>query len=320
MGREVGASYAQMSRRSDPIFSGIPSTLGLVIVTGLALSTVAGCTIEPGEDGLEIVPRGPYVSSPAAVDEQAWNGEPVSVDVERGNIEIVGNPDAKTIRVRVTTMTWARNRADASAIRAATVATAKLERTPNGSLSVTCTIPKGDFGSALNESTQCNIRIDIPAPEGVVHDIYAIARVGDVYMNRLQSGPTTQILASGIEVEGALLRGNVKAYSYYADVEVEPRANGEVVVASESGDWYHLPNLEEVEERDERDGSARYGATLRIPKDFTARSVMLASRGAAVEALGFPDVQSGMPRGPLGPSSAQSVTVGEDARLVGVIA
>lgn len=274
-----------------------------------ACASLAGCTIEPGEDGLQIVPRAPYVSSPASVAEQPWNGEALSVDVERGNIEIVGHATAKTISVRVDTLTWARKNEDASAMRAATVATAKLERDASGNWSVKCEIPKGEFGSALPEATQCNIRIDLPAPEGVIHDVRALARFGDVYMNRLQSGPSTRIVASGIEVEGHVLRGNVQVYSYWADVEVEPRPNGEVLVSSQSDDWYYLPTLEQVEKRDDKDGSARFGATLRIPGDFTSRVVSLSSRGAAVEAFAFPDVRLGMPRGPIGPASAQSVTV-----------
>jgi hypothetical protein len=270
---------------------------------------LAGCTVEPGKDGLELVPRAPYGSSPVVVAEQAWNGEALDVEVERGNIEIVGHPDTTSITVRANTLTWAREQKDASDIRAATIATARLERGTNGNLVVKCDIPKGDFGTALNEATQCNVRVDIPAPEGVVHDVRAVARFGDVYMNRLQSGPSTTIVASGIEVEGQLLRGNVQAYSYWADVEVEPRPNGEVFVASESGDWYYLPTLQEVEKRDARDGSARFGATLRIPRDFTSRVVSMSSRGANVEAAAFPGLRSGAPRGPLGPLSADSVTV-----------
>jgi hypothetical protein len=281
----------------------------LVVVSALVLApTLAGCTLEPGKDGLEVVPRAPYTSSPVAVGEETWNGEALTVDVERGNIEIVGHPGTKTISVRADTLTWAQKQEDASAMRAATIATAKLVRDASG-WSVKCEIPKGAFGSALPEATQCNVRIDMPAPEGVAHDVRAIAHFGDVYMNRLQSGPATRIVASGIEVQGLVLRGNVEVYSYWADVEVEPRANGNVLVASESGDWYYLPSLEAVEKRNDKDGSARFGATLRIPKDFTSRLVSMSSRGAAVEAFGFPDVRSGAPRGPLGPASAQSVTV-----------
>jgi hypothetical protein len=281
----------------------------LVAVVAFALPGVAGCTLEPGKDGLEVVPRAPYGSSPVVIDEQAWNGEAVVVDVERGNIEIVGRPEAKTIKVQADTLTWAQKQKDASDMRAATIATARLERDASGAWSVKCEIPKGDFGSALPEATQCNVRIEVPAPEGVVHDVHAIAHFGDVYMNRLQSGPSTRIVASGIEVEGLVLRGNVQIYSYYADVEVEPRASGDVLVTSASEDWYYLPTLEEVEKRDKDDGAARFGATLRIPRDFTSRVVSLSSRGAAVEAFGFPDISSGAPRGPVGPLSAHSVTV-----------
>ena len=272
------------------------------------LPALAGCTIEPGTDGLQVVPRAPYTSAPVVVDEQAWNGEPIVVDVERGNIEIVGRVDAKTSMVQADTLTWARKQKDASDLRAATLATARLERDTSGAWSVKCDIPRGDFGSALPEATQCNLRVEVPAPEGTVHDVRAIAHFGDVYMNRLQSGPSTQILASGLEVEGLVLRGNVRVYSFYADVEVEPRPNGDVLVASESGDWYDLPTLEQTKKRN-GDGSARYGATVRIPRDFTARRVSLSSLGAAVEAFGFPDVVSGAQRGPLGPLSAASVTV-----------
>ena len=281
----------------------------LAAISSSTLAALAGCTLEPTLDGVEVKARAPYLSSPVGIDEQAWNGEAITVDVERGNIEIVGSPSRTTIAVRADTLTWAQTQKDASDIRAATIATAKLERDARGRWSVHCEIPKGDFGSALREATQCNVRIDVPAPDGVVHDIHAIAHFGDVYLNHLQSGASSEILVSGIEVEGVSLRGNVSVYSFWGDVEIEPRANGNVLVSSESGDWYYLPTLEAVEKRNTQDGSARFGATLRIPKDFTARTVSLSSRGAAVEAFGFPDVHYGAPRGPVGPASAQSVTV-----------
>jgi hypothetical protein len=288
----------------------LPGALSLRIVAGFSLAAVAsGCTLEPTADGLEIVARAPYISSPVSVDEQPWNGEGISVDVERGNIEIVGHKDTTTISVRANTMTWARSHDDASAMRAATVATAKLERDAGGNWSVTCEIPPGDFGSALREATQCNVRVDVPAPEGVTHQVSAIARFGDVYLNRLQSGADTSLVASGIEVEGSLLRGHVQVYSYWADVEVEPFSRSTVGVHSASGDWYYLPSLESVEKRSEKDGAARFGATLRIPKDFTSEWVELESRGAAVEAFAFPDVRSGTPRGALSPASAKLVKV-----------
>ncbi len=275
----------------------------------VALTSLSGCTLDPTVDGLELHPRLPYASKPVSIGEETWNGEAISIDVERGNIEIVGQPSAKTIAVRANTYTWADNQDDASAMRAATIATAKLERDERGNWRVSCSIPKDSHGSALPEATQCNVRIDLPAAEGVVHDVHAIAHFGDIYLNRLQSSATTRILASGVEVTGTVLRGNVEIYSDWADVEVEPRAGGNVLVASETGDWYYLPSLQAVEKRDERDGAAKYGATLRIPQSFTSRLVSLSSVGASVEKFDFPDVVPGMPRGPVDATSAQAITV-----------
>jgi len=82
-----------------------------------------------------------------------------------------------------------------------------------------------------------------------------------------------------------------------------------VFVGSESDDWYYVPSLAEVEKRDENDGAARFGATLRLPKDFTSHLVTITSRGAAVETFGFPDVVSGAARGNMSAFSSQSITV-----------
>ena len=275
----------------------------------LAALGIGGCTLEPSVDGIEFKPRAPYFSSPVTIDEQAWNGEPIRVDVERGNIEIVGQPNATTISLRANTYTWAQTQEDASNVRAATVATAKLQRDADGTWRASCSIPKGDFESGLLEATQCNLRIDVPAPDGVVHDIEAIAHYGDLYLNRLASGTRTKIVASGKEIDGMALRGNVELHSHFADVEIEPMPGSTVFIGSDSDDWYYLPSLEEVEKRSERDGSARFGATVRIPRDFTSRFVSVSSVGAAVEAFDFPDLSSGGARGPVGPASASSVVV-----------
>jgi hypothetical protein len=277
--------------------------------TSVCFTMLTGCTLEPTPDGVTFVPRAPYRSEVRDIAESPWNGQPIEVDVERGNIEVIGKAGGTSLRVRALAYTWSKKREDASSMLAATLATAKVTRDARGGYTIRCEVPKQDIGSAANEVTQCNVRVEIPAPERVVHDIRAIARFGDVTLQRLQSGPQTRIVASGIEVEGYLLRGNVEVQSYWADVEVEPRPGSDVLVASASDDWYYLPTLEAVEKRDERDGAAKFGATLRIPKDFTAERVTITSRGAAVEAFAFPDVESGAPRLPLGPTSARSVTV-----------
>lgn len=243
------------------------------------------------------------------MDEKPWGGEPIFVDLQRGNIEIVGNPNITTIRMRVRPLTWAEQKSDASRILEAIEKGATFSHDANNRWVASCPIPTGDFGTVNVDATQCNVRIDVPAPEGSSHAIQAIARFGDVYLNRLQSNAATTIEASGIEVQGFQLRGNVHVDSYYADVEVEPRGSGNVFVGSESDDWYYVPSLSEVEKRDENDGAAKFGATLRLPKDFTTQRITIASRGAVVETFGFPDVVSGAPRGTQTAFSSQSITV-----------
>lgn len=270
----------------------------------------AGCTLEPTADGLEVVPRLPYESKPTSLaPAQAWNGEPVVVDIERGNIEVIGDPDAKELAITGNAITWAQRASDAGEIAKAILATAKVSRDATGAVRVTCGLVDGDFASALPQATQCNVRVVVPAPAGATHDVQAYARDGFVYLQRLTTSPTSRIKSTGIEVEAVQLRGNVEVHAGWLDVEVKPIPGGRVLAESTSDDWYDIPSLRQTPKRDERDGSARFGATVRLPKDFRAQRVDLFSAGAAVEAFPFPDVVSGAARGPVDASAAQVIAV-----------
>ncbi len=274
----------------------------------LALPLFAGCTIEPTANGLEIVPRLPYESRPETVGAPlVWNGEAIDVEVERGNIEVVGSPSAKEMTVTANATTWARNADDAGSLARAFVATARVERSASGALRVTCRVPSGSFGSALVETSQCNVRVVVPA-DARPHAVRVVAQDGFVYLQRLTSSPSTAIVASGIEVEATQLRGNVGVRSYWADVEVKPTPGARIYVGSASDDWYDLPTLSPTPKRGEG-GEAKFGATLRLPKDFRARRVDMSSAGAAVEHFEFPDVRPGAPRGAVDASAAEYVAV-----------
>lgn len=279
----------------------------LSLLLPLSLPLFTGCTLEPTANGLEIVPRLPYDSRPANVGAPlAWSGEAIDVDVERGNIEVIGSPSATEVTVTANATTWARNADDAGALARAFLATAKVER-DRGALRVSCRVPSGSFGTALVETSQCNVRVVVP--EGTrPHAVRVVARDGFVYLQRLTSAPSTAILASGIEVEATQLRGNVGVSSYWADVEVKPTPGARVYVGSASDDWYDLPTLNPTPKRGEG-GEAKFGATLRLPKDFRARRVDMSSAGASVEHFAFPDVRPGAPRGAIDASAAEHVAV-----------
>lgn len=282
----------------------------LPVCLGVVCAASAGCTLEPTADGLEVVPRLPYESKPTALaPPQAWNGEAVVVDIERGNIEIIGDPDAKELTVTGNAITWAQRASDAGEIAKAILATAKVERDGSGAVRVTCGLVSGDFESALPEATQCNIRVVVPSPAGAAHDVRAHARDGFVYLQRLTTSPTSRIVSTGIEVEAAQLRGNVEVHAGWLDVEVKPTPGSRVVVESTTEDWYDIPSLQGTPKREKRDGSARFGATLRLPQDFRSQRVELFSAGASIEAFAFPDVVPGAARGPQGASAAQLIAV-----------
>jgi hypothetical protein len=281
----------------------------LLVGTAVLATSAVGCTLDPTAHGVEVHPRLPFTSAPqSVVTSQAWSGEPILVDVEHGNVEVVGERNASGITVRADTLTWADNADDARGMSAALLAKVSVTR-EGGTLVVRCAKADHDVGSALADASQCNVRVEIPAPDGVVHDVRAYAEDGFTYLNRLESGPGTQIVATGIEVEGLLLRGNVAVHAGWADVEAEPIAGASILVESTTDDWYAIPSLQQAPKREPRDGSAKFGATLRIPSDFRAARVDLSSAGASVDTSAFPDVVSGQARGPLGPTAAALVTV-----------
>ena len=258
---------------------------------------------------MKVVGRLPYESTAAPLTApQSWNGEPITVDIARGNIEVIGDPHATQLSVVGDAITWAQNADDAGVISRAILATAKIDHDANG-VRVTCQLVQGDFKSANPDATQCNVRIVVPAPAGVTHDVHAYARDGFVYLQRLTTSATSHIVSTGIEVEATQLKGNVEVHAGWTDVEVKPMPGSSVVVESTTDDWYSIPTLQEVPKREERDGSAKFGATVRLPQDFRAQRVELSSAGASVEATPFPDVVSGAPRGPLDATAAQLVSV-----------
>lgn len=260
-------------------------------------------------DGLKIHPRIPYTSSTRnLLEDEPWNGESIRILVGHGNVQVVGKRFAKGITIRANTYTWADTAEDARAMRDVQLAQYSFHREGNH-IDIRCERMTEDVESALADTTQCNLRVEIPAPEGVVHNVEAYALDGYTYLNRLESGPSTQIIATGIKIEGLVLRGNVNLYAGWLDAEVEPIPGGTVVVESTTEDWYYVPTLQAVPKREERDGGAQFGATLRIPKDFKAKRVELFSAGASVEAFAFPDIVSGQSRGPLDASAAELVSV-----------
>ena len=280
--------------------------LSLLLV--LAAFTPA-CTLEPTKDGLRIHPRLPYASpTRTLVQDELWNGEPLLVHVKHGNVQVIGKRDGKGISLRANTYTWADSADDARAMAKAQLDRLTFRR-EQGRMEVRCERMEDDVESALASTTQCNVRVEIPAPEGAIHDIQAYAEDGFTYLHRLASGPSTRIVATGIEIETLALRGNVNLHAGWLDAEVEPIPGSTVALVSTTEDWYEIPTLQEVPKREARDGSARYGATLRLPEDFRAERVELFSAGAAVEALAFPDVASGQPRGPVDGTAAKLISV-----------
>lgn len=279
----------------------------LLFLTSCCL--VSGCILDPTADDFGLQVRLPYVTSnQTLVQDEPWNGEPLKVHVQHGNVQVVGLRDAKTIRVRFHTLTWAANADDARTMRDAQLEKLSFRR-EGDRIEVFCGKMKSDVASASAAATQCNVRVEIPAPEGAVHDVQVYAEDGYTYVNRLASGPTSRIVATGIEIEALALRGNVHLRAGWLDAEVEPISGATVAVESTTEDWYEIPTLAETPKREERDGAARFGATLRIPKDFSSERVELFSAGGSVEAFAFPDVVSGYPRGPLDTSSARLVSV-----------
>lgn len=274
-----------------------------------ALALLPACTLEPGADGVRVHPRLPYTSSTKTIAEnEPWSGEPIRVQVEHGNVQVVGLRSAKGITVRATMYTWADDPEDAGAMEKEILAGLTVSR-EDGRFVVHCAEPERDVRSALANASQCNVRVEVPAPEGAVHDVEAYAIDGFTYLRRLATNAHTSIRATGIEIEGFDLRGNVSLHAGWLDAEVEPIAGARIEIESTTDDWYYVPSLAAVPKRSPRDGAAEFGATLRLPRDFRAQRVELSSAGASVEAFAFPDVVSGAPRGPVDASAAALVAV-----------
>lgn len=275
----------------------------------VSCSLISGCILDPTADDFGLKVRLPYVTSnQTLVQDEPWNGESLKVHVQHGNVQVVGLRDAKAIKVRFHTLTWAANEDDARSMRDAQLEKFSFRR-EGERIEVFCGKMQDDVASASAAATQCNVRVEIPAPEGAVHDVQVYAEDGFTYLNRLASGPTSRIVATGIEIDALVLRGNVELHAGWLDAEVEPIPGATIAIESTTDDWYHIPTLEGVPKRDERDGAARFGATLRIPKHFRAERVELYSAGGSVEAFDFPDVVNGYPRGPVDASAARLVSV-----------
>lgn len=292
-----------------PVNMSLGARLGFLAWLPSAAFALSACAVDLGPDGLGLTPRLPYETQVFEVAREPWAGEPVHIEVQHGNVEVVGVPGATDVRIAGRVLTWTRDRADVQAMYELVRSGLRVERAPDGALRILCAEAPHDVGDAQASATQCNVRVELPAPEQVEHALTAVAHFGDVYLNRLQSGADSALVARGIEVEGVLLRGNVHLQSEWGDAEVEPRAGGTVYLGSGTGDWFNLPTLLPTPKRDERDESARFGATLRLPQDFSAEEVRLSSVGAAVETPHFSDVVPGQPRGPLGPHSARRIEV-----------
>jgi hypothetical protein len=256
----------------------------------LALSlTVAsvGC-VDLDENGLALTPRVPYESNVKTVGEPLeWNGEAVEIDVERGFVEVVGDPDAQQIVVTSHAMTWARygDVADARAINEEILATATAELV-DGKVRVSCGVPSGDHGSAQASSTQCDLRIVIPAPVGATHALTARTGLGDLFLQRLTTAPTgfIDVNVNGY-IEAWAISGNVVARAGANDLEVLPIPGGIVDVESTIALAVGLDSEDGL-----HDAKHVTGTTLRLPETFATQSLVLFSDDGDVRLGDFPDL------------------------------
>ena len=258
----------------------------MATVTGLFALATTGC-LTLDENGLELQLRLPYQSTNETLKEdETWQGERLVVRVERGTLEVVGLRQATNLRLRANALTWSEDVEDAKKMHRRVLDGVRFERHGN-EIRIACAVPDDDVGTALANATQCNLRLEVPAPEGAMHDIDVRTDQGNVVLHRLATGPTNQIRAWGTEVRAFALRGNVHVVSAWADIECEPMAQSLVSIESKSGDWYYLPSLRQVEKQGNQ-GEARFGATLRLPKSFTTQHLQMSSVGATVDVDAFP--------------------------------
>ena len=277
--------------------------LGRSLLLPLLLSGtfLTGC-LDISEDGIDIRPRVPYQSSVRDVGEPLiWQGEPIDVHVERGNVEVVGDPGATSVRVTSRAMTWASygDTGDAKAMNDAILSTA-FARVEDGFLKVGCKAIDDDIGSAQAASTQCNLRVMVPAPDGATHDVHVTTGLGDAFLANLSTSPWGAIdlyVVGSVEAWG--LRGNVHSQASENDIEATPLPGG--FIDADSTIILQVPG-----DREQADQGASSGTTLRLPSAFGANAVDLASQQGSVLTADFPNLASGVPHNP-GPSAAALV-------------
>jgi hypothetical protein len=230
-----------------------------------------------------------------------WQGEPIDIDVRRGNVELVGDPNATEVHVTSRALTWASygDTDSAKKMNDAILATASVA-VEDGVLTVRCNTIDDNIGSAQADSTQCDLRVMVPAPPQATHDVRVTTGLGDVFLARLATSPWGKIdLQVAGFVEGWLLRGNVHSSASDNDIEIAPLAGGFVDV--QSNIILQVPG-----ERDDPDNGASSGTTLRLPADFGANAVDLWSKQGTVISGEFPGLVSGAPLNP-GPQAAALV-------------
>lgn len=259
------------------------------LLLSLALASV-GC-VDISEDGIALTPRVPYETKVHSVGEPlAWHGEAIAVDVERGFVEVVGDPDATSIVVTSHALTWARygDVDDARAINDEILSTAKAEIV-DGVVRVSCGVPSGDHGSAEANATQCDLRVVVPAPAGAMHSLAVRTGLGDAFLQRLVTTPTSFIDLNVVGVVEAWdLEGNVVSRAGANDIEVTPRPGGVVDVESTIALAGELDTSEGA-----NDAKDVVGTTLHLPADFATQSLVLYSDDGDLQLGDFPDLFAG---------------------------
>lgn len=256
------------------------------LVLLLTLTSV-GC-VDVSEDGITLTPRVPYETKVRSVGEPLeWHGEAIDVRVERGFVEVVGDPDVTNIVVTSHALTWARfgDVEDARAINDEILATANAE-VVDGVVRVSCGLPSGDVGSAEANATQCDLRVVIPAPNGAKHSVKVRTGLGDAFLQRLETTPTSFIDLDVVGfVEGWELQGNVVSRAGANDIEVTPEPGGVVDVESTVALAGELDTAEGFD-----DAKDEMGTTLHLPADFATQSLVLYSDDGNVQLAEFPDL------------------------------
>ena len=263
------------------------TNLLLVAVAGVISTGVGGC-LDLSDEGMKLSPRVPYESSIRDVGEPvAWNGEALDVQVERGFVEVVGDPDASELVVTARAMTWARYRDVDSAkqINDAILKTASVVKDASV-VRVRCGVVEADVGSAQSEATQCNVRVVVPAPAGATHELKLRTGLGDAFLQRLTTSPAGRLDldVSGL-IDGWDPHRNLLARAGASDVEIAPGPGGTVDVASLIALGVGLST-----EKGLNDAKDKAGTTLRLPADFATQSLVLWSEDGDVGTPDFPDL------------------------------